>query len=96
MLVDKLNPADFQYDSNAEGWQSEVPTDPNTLWFFIGKAHRIDRDDELLIVEIRSTANLCTMYIAHGQFIYPEREGGSGLWKRIQLKLPTTQPTDTE
>lgn len=75
-----------------DGWTETLPTEPNTLWWFCGWRSRYslaDKKMELATVQIWKNGNNTVVYVADGAFFYPEKDGAVGLWKRIDVTLPT-------
>ena len=80
-----------------DGWQSEWPTEPNTLWWFYGR--RFDRrgDEnplELLLVEVWPVINGVS-YVAGGHFFYAA-EGAKGVFLRCIPPIPVPVDSDGE
>lgn len=75
-----------------EGWQTEWPAEPNSIWWFFGwphgKAH--SEQPELCLVELWLTGNQRIAYVKGGSFLY-KAEGAIGKWKRVDLpNLPVS------
>ncbi len=95
--LEKLN-----LPESEDGWQTEVPTSSDSLWWFYGWASdfafkREDSRPRLTVVEIWNTPHLLS-YVSDGAFVYPTEMHGK--WKPAspgclpKIERPTKVKTD--
>lgn len=103
MLLEKLFKSGQVVQGTDDGeWTTEVPTEPNTLWFFYGWTdgrRKGERGPDLMTVGVWQSGpddKPFLAYVGHGQFLYPNNTKGLdkdrcmfGKWKRIgPITLP--------
>lgn len=71
-----------------DGWQTEWPTEPGTLWWFYG--YRFGKGEghsvELLLVEVMKVSN-GVLYVTAGSF-FEENEGAEGVFRQVIPQIP--------
>lgn len=72
-----------------DGWQTEWPTEPGTLWWFYG--HRFGKKEghsiELLLVEVMKVAN-GILFVASGSF-FEKGDKAEGVFKQVVPQIPS-------
>jgi hypothetical protein len=82
----------FETSPDASQWQTELPTEPNTCWYFYGYPHGkrdFDKGPALSFVSIWQAgdpAKPFLTYIADGQFMYPKDDKCVGRWIKVIIQ----------
>ena len=76
-----------------DGWQTDWPTEPNTIWWFFGYPYGKvycgqPAEPELVTVEVWETSNSCMVYVCRGGFMYKD-DVAVGKWKKVEISVPS-------